>query len=69
MVYAVKLNPTKSHVKSTGSNWLQEYEDNFPEELSKLSPYKVVDHAIELLPGLQPVVKRPYKMSVRRKLN
>ena len=62
MVYAVKLNPTNSEEKSPGPKWLKDYEDIFPEELSKLPPYCEVDHAIELLPGAQPIAKRPYKM-------
>ena len=64
MVYAVKLNPTNSEEKSPRPNWLKDYEDIFPEELSKLPPYREVDHAIELLLGAQQIAKRPYKMSI-----
>ena len=64
MVYAVKINPTNSEEKSPGPVWLKDYEDIFHEEISKLPPYREVDHAMKLFPGAQPVAKRPYKMSV-----
>ena len=43
---------------------LQEYSDVFPEELpAKLPPKRVVDHAIEILPGVEPPSRPTYKMS------
>ena len=43
---------------------MSDFEDIFLEELTELPPPREVDHAIELLPGAQPVARRPYKMSV-----
>lgn len=64
MIYAVKLNPIDKPPSSNEPEWLSEYADVFPEELTQLPPYREVDHAIELVPGAQPVAKRPYKMSL-----
>ena len=64
MIYAVKLNPTGKNQDTQEPDWLSEYADVFPEELTDLPPVREVDHAIELVPGAQPVAKRPYKMSV-----
>ena len=44
MVYAVKLNPSKSDDKPTGPNWLQEFEDIFLKELTELPPFRESCH-------------------------
>ena len=64
MIYAVKLNPVDKAKTTNEPEWLSEFEDIFSEELSELPPPRDVDHAIELIPGAQPVAKRPYKMSL-----
>jgi hypothetical protein len=43
---------------------VREYTDVFPEELSGLPPDRDVEFLIELLPGTEPIAKRPYKMDV-----
>ena len=64
MVYAVKLNPVDKPSAKNKPDWLSNYEDIFPEELTQLPPKREVDHAIDLIPGAQPIARRPYKMSV-----
>ena len=63
MIYAVKLNLVDKAKTTNELEWLSEFEDIFSEELSELPPPRDVDHASELIPGAQPVAKRPYKMS------
>ena len=64
MIYAVKLNHVDKAKTTNEPEWLSEFEDIFSGELSELPPPRDVDHAIELIPGAQPVAKRPYKMSL-----
>ena len=64
MIYAVKLNPLDKDLPSTGPKWLEDFQDVFPEELTELPPPRELDHSIELIPGAQPVARRPYKMSL-----
>ncbi|KAL0291757.1 UNVERIFIED_CONTAM: hypothetical protein Sradi_7014300 [Sesamum radiatum] len=43
---------------------LKEFEDVMPDELPrKLPPKEAVDHKIELVPGMKPPVRAPYKMT------
>ena len=51
MVYAVKLNPLDKTNPPNEQEWLSEYEDVFPKDLTLWPPPKDVDHAIELIPG------------------
>ena len=64
MIYAVKLNPINKPKPINEPEWLSEYEDIFPEDLTELPPPREVDHAIDLIPGAQPVARSPYKMSL-----
>ena len=64
MVYAVKLNPLENPKPSNEPTWLAEYADVFPKEITQLPLPRDVDHAIDLIPGAQPIAKRPYKMSL-----
>ena len=41
-----------------------EYPDVFPEELLGMPPDRDVEFVIDLLPGMRPIAKRPYRMSV-----
>jgi hypothetical protein len=43
---------------------VQEYPDVFPEELSGMPPDHDIEFLIELLPGMPPISKRPYRMPV-----
>ncbi|KAL2226520.1 UNVERIFIED_CONTAM: hypothetical protein Sindi_2010700 [Sesamum indicum] len=43
---------------------LMEFEDVMPDELPrKLPPKRAVDHKIELVPGMRPPTRAPYRMS------
>ncbi|MCO5605121.1 hypothetical protein L7F22_059301 [Adiantum nelumboides] len=63
-IYVVKLNKVEQPDSKSGPDWLKEYADVFPEDLTNLPPYREVDHEIETIPGCEPVSKRPYKMSL-----
>jgi hypothetical protein len=43
---------------------VQEYPDVFPEELSGMPPDRNIEFLIELLPGVPPISKRPYRMLI-----
>ena len=61
-----KPNPENSQLEAP--EWLSEYQDVFPEELTDLPPGRGLVHKIELIPGAQPLAKSPYKMSVSEAL-
>jgi hypothetical protein len=42
----------------------REYPNVFPEELSDMPPDRDIEFMIELLPGMPPISKRPYRMPV-----
>jgi hypothetical protein len=42
----------------------REYPDVFPEELAGMLPDRDIEFIIELLPGMPPISKRPYRMHV-----
>ena len=63
-IYVVKLNKIDPKENSQKPPWLDDYADVFPEELTNLPPPREVDHGIEIIPGSEPVSKRPYKMSL-----
>jgi len=42
---------------------LQQFQDVFPEDITKLPPHREVDFSIELVPGETPTSKAPYRMS------
>ena len=58
MIYAVKLNPTGKKQDTQEPDWLLEYADVFLEEVTNLPLVHEVDHAIELVPGAQPILLR-----------
>ena len=43
---------------------LKEYADVFPEEISGLPPKRELDFTIELVPGVVPSSKAPYRMNI-----
>ena len=43
---------------------LKEFEDIFPEEVSRLSPKRDIDFTINLIPGAVPTLKAPYRMNI-----
>jgi hypothetical protein len=42
---------------------LREYKDVFPKEVSGLPPRRDIDFSIELVPGVVPMSRTPYRMS------
>src|SRR5204862_903566 len=56
-VCALEMNPLEEILVAN------EYPDVFPEELPGLPPQRAVEFSIELLPGIAPVFRRPYRMS------
>jgi hypothetical protein len=57
------LNQTKA-VALEDIRVVQEYLDVFLEELLGVPPYCDIEFLIELLPGMPPISKRPYRMPV-----
>ena len=47
---------------------LQEFRDVFPDEIPGLPPKRDTDFTIELVPGVAPVSKAPYRMSTQEML-
>ena len=62
-IYVLKLNKPDQEVEQSEPEWLDEYQDVFPEELTSLPPDRELVHEIELIPGAQPIDRAPYKMS------
>ena len=63
-VFVVKLNKIEDSVDSKEPRWMQEFSDVFLEDLTDLPPVREIYHEIELITGSEPVLKRPYKMSL-----
>jgi hypothetical protein len=57
------LNQTKA-IALKDIRVVREYPDVFPEELSGMPPNRDIEFLIELLPGMPPISKRPYRMPV-----
>ena len=62
-IYVLKLNKPDQVEEGEGPDWLSEYQDIFPEELTNLPPERELVHEIELIPGAQPIARAPYKMA------
>ena len=43
---------------------IYEYEDVFPDELPRLSPYRDMDFTIELHPNTSPISMTPHRMAL-----
>ena len=72
-IYILRLNqPPKveegKKIEGNDLEWLNEYQDIFPEELTQLPPERELVHEIELIPGAQPIARAPYKMSPSKAL-
>ena len=63
-IYAIKLNPIDKPSSRNEPDWLSNYDDIFPKELTQLPPKCKIDQAIDIISCAQPIAKRPYKMSV-----
>eukprot|EP00253_Pinus_taeda_P017026 PITA_17026 len=65
-VYAIQVVYANSKDKSISLNSIpiiQEFTDVFPEEIPRLPPRRNIDFTIELIPGVAPVSRAPYRMS------
>ena len=62
-IYIIKLNKPEKEPENLGPEWLSEYQDIFPDELTNLPPERELVHEIERIPGAQRIAKSPYKMS------
>ena len=62
-IYILKLNKPKRLEESQDPEWLKEYKDVFPEELTSLPQERELVHEIELIPSAQPIARTPYKMT------
>ena len=62
-IYILKINKLGKEDEDQGPDWLKEYQDIFPEELTELPPDRELVHEIDLIPGAQPIACAPYKMS------
>ena len=67
-LYVVKLNKPEKEPENPEPEWLSEYQDVFPEELTDLPPTRGLVHDITLVLGAQPIAKSPYKMSLSEAL-
>ncbi|MCO5576110.1 hypothetical protein L7F22_029917 [Adiantum nelumboides] len=72
-LYVLKLNkPEKEskekEIEDKEPEWLKEFSDVFPEELTDLPLTRGLVHDITLVPGAQPIAKSPYKMSLSEAL-
>ena len=63
-ILAITLNKPSKLPNEGDPEWLKEYDDVFPEELTDLPPPRKLEHKIEIIPGSQPVARAPYKMSL-----
>ena len=59
----LKLNKPENLEESQDLEWLKEYKDVFPKELTSLSPKRELVHEIELILADQPIARAPYKIS------
>ena len=67
-IYILKINKSKKVEEGQGPNWLKEYQDVFPEELTNLPLERELVHEIELTPRAQAIARAPYKMSPSKAL-
>ena len=66
-IYAIQVGYAETKDKmATLDNLpvIKEFADVFPEEIPGLPPKRDIDFTIELLPGVAPVSRAPYRMSV-----
>ena len=62
-IYILNLNKPEKLEEIQDPEWLKEYKDVFPKELTSLPPKRELVHEIELIPRIQPIARTPYKMS------
>ncbi|XP_071928152.1 uncharacterized protein [Coffea arabica] len=60
---AFLINAPSDQVKLEDVPVVKEFSDVFPEELKTLSPEREVEFKIELVPGMAPISKTPYRMA------
>ena len=57
------LDSKRGLVKLENIQVVKEFSDVFPEELPSLPPEEKVDLSIEILPGMTPISRAPFKMA------
>lgn len=67
-IYVLKLNKPDQVEEGEGPDWLSEYQDIFPEELTNLPPERELVHEIELIPGAQSIAN-PTRWRLPKLLN
>lgn len=60
----IKVNKEEDMALDEGKLFLDEFNDIFPDEITKLPPVREVDHAIDLVANAAPVSRAPYRMSL-----
>ncbi|XP_071921751.1 uncharacterized protein [Coffea arabica] len=60
---AFLINAPSDQVKLEDVSVVREFPDVFPEELKTLPPERKVEFKIELVPGMAPISKTPYRMA------
>eukprot|EP00253_Pinus_taeda_P013536 PITA_13536 len=66
-IYAIQVGYADAKDKIAALNYIpviREFTDVFPEEIPELPPKGNIDFTIELVPGIAPVSRAPYRMSV-----
>ena len=67
-IYILKINKLEKEEKGQDPEWLKEYQDIFPKELTNLPPERELVHEIELILGTQSIACASYKMSLSKAL-
>ena len=60
-IYVLKLNKPDQTEEKLDPEWLDEYQDVFPDELTSLPPSRGLVHEIDLTPGTQPIARSPIR--------
>ena len=58
------MDTGEADVSLTSKPVVRDYLNVFPEELPRLPPYREIDFAIELEPGIVPISRAPYRMAL-----
>jgi hypothetical protein len=56
-------DPMMFNLSTESISVVEEFMDVFPEELPGMPPEREVEFYIDLIPGIAPIAKRPYRMA------
>jgi hypothetical protein len=56
-------DPMVFNLATESMSVIEEFMDVFPEELPGMPPEREVEFYIDLIPGMTPIAKRPYRMA------